>query len=67
MADDVLSNYQHTVEQFTFVGGSKGVFDFRVNGELLYSKHQTGRHAEEGEILQIFRDYVGSDVPIYGT
>ncbi len=64
-ADDILNNYQHLIESFTFLTGTKGVFDFSVNGELLYSKHDTGRHAEPGEILNLMRDYVGPDVPTY--
>jgi selenoprotein W-related protein len=47
--------------------GSKGVFDVDVDGTLLYSKHQTGRHAEDGEVLQLFRALVGPDVSEYGT
>jgi len=65
VADDILSNYQHIIDSFTFITGSKGVFDLRVNGDLLYSKHATGRHAENGEALHLFRDYVGTDVPTY--
>lgn len=45
--------------------GKKGVFDVNVNGELIFSKKQLGRHAEPGEILQMFTDIVGADVPRY--
>ena len=45
--------------------GTKGIFDLKVNGETLYSKHNTGRHAEDGEALRLFRNYVGADVPTY--
>ncbi len=65
MADDILSNYQHLIETFTFITGSKGTFEFKVNGELLYSKQQNGRHAEPGEVLQLFKEFVGPDVPTY--
>ncbi len=61
-----MSNYQHVIETFTLITGEKGAFEFKVNGELLYSKHQTGRHAEPGEILRLFEEYVGPDVPKYG-
>ena len=56
-ANDLLSNYQHVIESLTLVTGAKGVFDVEVDGELLYSKHATGRHAEPGEILELFRDH----------
>lgn len=64
-ADDILSSYQHIVEDFTFITGSKGVFDFKVDGKTLYSKKETGRHAEPGEVLQLFKELVGPDVPTY--
>jgi predicted Rdx family selenoprotein len=60
-----MSNYQHVIETFTFIMGSKGVFDLRVNGDLIFSKHALGRHANEGEALGMFRDYVGQNVPTY--
>lgn len=64
-ADDILSSYQHLIESFTFLMGTKGVFDFTVDGELLYSKQATGRHAEPGEILNLMRAYVGPNVATY--
>lgn len=65
MADDILSNYQHVIDDFTLVTGSKGVFDFRVDGDLVFSKKELGRHAEPGEVLSLFQDIVGHDVPVY--
>lgn len=65
MADDILANYQHLIESFTFITGSKGAFEFAVDGEMLFSKKTIGRHAEPGEILEIFRDLVGPDTPVY--
>ncbi len=65
MADDILSNYQHIIETFTFITGSKGAFEFKVNDELLYSKKQIGRHAEPNEVLQLFKELIGSDVIPY--
>lgn len=64
---DLLGNYQHVIEDLRLITGSKGVFDVRVDGELLYSKAETGRHAEPGEVLTLFADLVGPDVPIYGS
>lgn len=34
---------------------SGGVFDVEVDGDLLFSKKQVGRHAEEGEVLSALR------------
>lgn len=64
-ANDILANYQHVVESFTFTTGSKGVFDVTVDGELLYSKAKTGRHAEPGEVLRLFTEKYGDGVARY--
>ena len=65
-AEDLLANYQHVIEDLRLVTGENGVFDVTVDGDLIYSKAQTGRHAEPGEVLDLFADLMGSDVPRYG-
>lgn len=65
-ADDILSRYQHVVDSLTFTTGSKGVFDVTVDGDTLYSKHAEGRHAEPGEVLELFVEKYGEGVPVYG-
>jgi selenoprotein W-related protein len=35
----------------TLIRGDDGVFDVVVDGMLLFSKHETGRFPESGEIL----------------
>jgi hypothetical protein len=32
---------------------------------VLYSKHETGRHAEPGEVLSRFREQIVPDVEVY--
>ncbi len=66
-AGDLLSNYQHVIESLTLVTGSKGVFDVSVDGDLLYSKHDMGRHAEPGEVLERFEAAYAAGVERYGT
>jgi predicted Rdx family selenoprotein len=66
VADEILSHYQHVIKTFTFITGSKGAFEFTVNGNLLYSKHTLQkRHAEPGEILSLFQELVGPNTPVY--
>jgi len=64
---DLLTNYQHVIDDLRLVTGDKGVFDVVVDGELLYSKGDTGRHANDGEVLKLFSEHVGPDVARYGT
>lgn len=63
---DLLKNYQHIIESLTLVTGEKGVFDVTVDGELLYSKHTEGRHAEPGEVLHLFEEKYAQGVRRYG-
>ncbi len=63
---DLLSNYQHVIEELRLVTGDNGAFEVVVDGNLVYSKHATGRHAEPGEVLDLFTNLMGSDVPRYG-
>ena len=65
-AEDLLANYQHVIEDLRLVTGENGVFDVTVDGGLIYSKAQTGRHAEPGEVLDLFANLMGPDVPRYG-
>ena len=64
---DLLANYQHVIEDLRLITGDKGVFDVTVDGRMLYSKGETGRHAEDGEVLKLFSELVGPDVRRFGT
>lgn len=64
-ATDLLTNYQHVIESLTFTTGDKGIFDVTVDGDSLYSKAATGRHAEPGEVLELFKEHYAEDVTPY--
>jgi selenoprotein W-related protein len=63
--EELLHDYQHVIDELTVITGSGGVFDVEVGGEILFSKKQEGRHANEGEILARFREQVVPGVPVY--
>lgn len=66
MADEILGSYQHIIEELRFITSSGGAFEIRVNDDLIYSKKTIQRrHAEPGEVLAMFREIVGPDVPTY--
>jgi selenoprotein W-related protein len=62
---ELLHDYQHVIADLQVVTGSKGVFDVTVDGELLFSKREAGRHANEGEVLRLFRERYGTGVEVY--
>ena len=49
--EDILEKYGQEVESIDLIPTSGGKFEFYLNGELLYSKIETDRHTEDGEIL----------------
>ena len=64
---DLLTNYQHVISELRLVTGDNGVFDVVVDGKTIFSKHETGRHADDGEVLALFTELVGPEVARFGT
>ncbi len=59
LAEELLKNYEHLIETLTLVPSDGGRFEVAVNGQLSYSKLQTHRHAEPGEVLGLVRELAG--------
>jgi selenoprotein W-related protein len=51
LADELLKQFEHMLDALTLIPSDGGKFEVTVNGQLLYSKLQTGRHAEPGEVI----------------
>jgi selenoprotein W-related protein len=56
--DELLKEYEHDIEKITLVPSDSGRFEVTVNGQLLYSKLKTRRHAEPGEVPGLVRKMV---------
>ncbi len=41
---------EYYINSWKLVPGGGGVFDVWVNGDLIFSKKEVGRHAEPGEV-----------------
>ena len=59
LTEELLKNLEHVIETITLVPSEGGRFEITVNGQLIYSKLQTHRHAEPGEVLKLVREIVG--------
>jgi len=57
--DELLKHYEHVIEEIRVIPSDGGKFEVAVNGQLLYSKLSTHRHAEPGEVLGLVRKMVG--------
>ena len=59
LAEELLKHYEHVIETLVLVPSDGGRFEVTVNGKLTYSKLETHRHAEPGEVLGLVRQLVG--------
>ena len=59
LTDELLKHYEHLIEEIKLVPSDGGRFEVSVNGQVLYSKLVTHRHAEPGEVLGLVRKMVG--------
>ena len=57
--DELLKRYEHLIEEIKLVPSDGGKFEVTVNGQLLYSKLSTHRHAGPVEVLGLVRTMVG--------
>lgn len=64
-ANDILRDYQHVIESLTLHTGGAGIFDVVVDGHTIYSKGETGRHANPGEALELFAAHIGPGVAVF--
>ena len=55
MVEQLLEEFQESIEELTLVPSSGGAFELEVDGALLYSKKATGRHTDFGEIAELIR------------
>jgi selenoprotein W-related protein len=53
-----LEEFEHQMEDLVLIPSRGGVYEVTVDGTLVYSKKQTGRHAEHDEILTAIRSLV---------
>jgi selenoprotein W-related protein len=56
-----MPEFEASIAAWTLIPSDGGRFEVMVNGELVYSKLATGRHAEIAEIRQMLQEALGSD------
>ena len=57
LASDLLKNLEPEIETIALIPSDGGRFEVNVNGKLIYSKLETKRHAEPGEVLGLLEKY----------
>lgn len=52
---EILREFEPDIETIALIPSDGGRFEVTVNGKLIYSKLQTGRHVNQGELVQLIR------------
>jgi selenoprotein W-related protein len=55
LANELLKAFEYDIRGLTLVPSDGGRFEVSVNDKLVYSKLQTHRHAEPGEVVGLVR------------
>ena len=59
LADEILDGWAPVMRGVELRSGSKGRFEVTLDGELIFSKSETGRHANPGEVRSAFEKKLG--------
>lgn len=61
LAQELLSTFDTDLGEVALVPGMGGIFEVRIDGELVWSRHEQGRFPEAKELKQLVRDRVAPD------
>jgi len=56
LANELLKNIEPEIESITLIPSEGGRYEITVNDTLVYSKLQTGRHADPGEVMGLIAE-----------
>ncbi len=55
LATDLLKDFEFDIGNLVLTPSDAGKFEIKVGDKLVYSKLQTNRHAEPGEVVGLVR------------
>jgi selenoprotein W-related protein len=58
MAQEMLTTFEADLERVSLLPGTGGIFEIRLNQQLLFSRKEAGRFPESKEIKQLIRDKI---------
>lgn len=61
MAAEITKQFEAQLESVTVIPSDGGRFEVTVDGELVFSKKNLGRHAEPGEVVGIVAGLIDGD------
>jgi selenoprotein W-related protein len=64
MTQELLTTFDSEIGEVALLPGTGGVFEVRVDGEVLFSRKREGRFPELKELKQLIRDRIAPSKPL---
>jgi len=61
LAQELLTTFDTEIGEVALVPGTGGIFEVRIDDELIWSRKEQGRFPEAKEVKQLVRDRVAPD------
>lgn len=61
LAQELLTTFETDLKGVTLMPGSGGIFEVRLNGDVLFARKEAGRFPESKELKQLIRDRIDPD------
>lgn len=61
MAQELLTTFEGQLGEVALVPGTGGIFEVRLDGELIFNRKEAGRFPESKELKQLVRDRIAPD------
>lgn len=55
---ELVKEFENEIESLTLKPAAGGRFEVKVNNRLVYSKLQTSRHADQGEVVGLVKKFL---------
>jgi selenoprotein W-related protein len=61
LAQELLTTFDSDITSLTLVPSTGGIFEVRLNGEVIFSRKEQSRFPESKELKQLVRDRIDPD------
>ena len=58
LAQELLTTFESDLKRVSLVPGTGGIFEVRLNGDVLFSRREAQRFPESKELKQLIRDRI---------
>jgi len=53
-----MKNHGDKISDIELIPSDNGAYEIRVNGDLIYSKFETGQHIDPPDVIKLFENHI---------